>query len=125
MNGGTRLEPDTGERLPAYADRAVFYDRDTAAFQGFRRAVVDALPVRPGEAVLDVGCGTAARAPAPPPEPRPLPPTEPGPEPEPMPHPRAAPGAAPEGCHRGYGTRMPGPPAEAAPVARADRAIRP
>ncbi len=30
----------------------------TAAYQGFRRAIVDALPAGPGEVVLDVGCGT-------------------------------------------------------------------
>jgi demethylmenaquinone methyltransferase/2-methoxy-6-polyprenyl-1,4-benzoquinol methylase len=30
----------------------------TAAFQGYRRTIVDALPVGPGQVVLDVGCGT-------------------------------------------------------------------
>ena len=48
--------PDRG--LPAYQERARFYDRDTGAFQPYRKAVVDALPVGPGDVVLDVGCGT-------------------------------------------------------------------
>ena len=48
--------PDRG--LPAYQERARFYNRDTGAFQPYRRAVVDALPVGPGDVVLDVGCGT-------------------------------------------------------------------
>ena len=46
------------ERQPAYAERARSYDRDTAAFGSYRRAVVEALPLRRGQVVLDVGCGT-------------------------------------------------------------------
>jgi trans-aconitate methyltransferase len=45
-------------RQPAYHEHARSYDRDTAIFQPFRRAVVDALPLRRGQVVLDVGCGT-------------------------------------------------------------------
>ncbi len=45
-------------RLSAYTEHAGSYDRMTAAFQGFRRVIVDALTVGPGEVVLDVGCGT-------------------------------------------------------------------
>ena len=45
-------------RPPAYGERARSYERDTAAFQPYRRAVVEALPLRSGQVVLDVGCGT-------------------------------------------------------------------
>ena len=45
-------------RQPAYGEHARSYDRDTGAFQPYRRAVVEALPLRPGQVVLDVGCGT-------------------------------------------------------------------
>ncbi len=45
-------------RQPAYGARANSYDRDTQAFQSYRRALVEALPLRPGQVVLDVGCGT-------------------------------------------------------------------
>ena len=45
-------------RLPAYGDRARNYDRDTSAFQRYRDDIVAALPLRPGQVVLDVGCGT-------------------------------------------------------------------
>jgi cyclopropane fatty-acyl-phospholipid synthase-like methyltransferase len=34
------------------------YDTLTHAFQFFRRMIVDALPLRPGDVVLAVGCGT-------------------------------------------------------------------
>ena len=43
---------------PVYHERASSYNRDTGIFQPFRRAVVEALPLRHGQAVLDVGCGT-------------------------------------------------------------------
>ena len=45
-------------RQPAYGGHARSYDRRTGAFQGYRRAIVEALPVRPGQVVLDVGSGT-------------------------------------------------------------------
>jgi SAM-dependent methyltransferase len=45
-------------RQPAYGEDARSYDARTAAFQNYRQAVVEALPVGPGPVVLDVGCGT-------------------------------------------------------------------
>jgi SAM-dependent methyltransferase len=45
-------------RQPAYSEHASSYDCMTGAYQGFRRAIVDALPLRPAHVVLDVGCGT-------------------------------------------------------------------
>ncbi len=47
-----------GAWQPAYCEQARSYDRRTGVFQGYRRAVVEALPVRRGQVVLDVGCGT-------------------------------------------------------------------
>ena len=48
----------SASRPPAYGERARSYERDTEAFQPYRRAVVEALPLRSGQVVLDVGCGT-------------------------------------------------------------------
>ena len=45
-------------RMPAYCEHARSYERDTGEFQPYRQAIVEALPVRPGQVVLDVGCGT-------------------------------------------------------------------
>jgi ubiquinone/menaquinone biosynthesis C-methylase UbiE len=45
-------------RQPAYYEHARAYNRDTGGFQPYRRAVVEALPLQPGQVVLDVGCGT-------------------------------------------------------------------
>ena len=45
-------------RQPAYREQARSYDHKTGAFQSYRRAVIEALPVRPGQVVLDVGSGT-------------------------------------------------------------------
>jgi len=45
-------------RRPAYAEQARSYDQRTGAFQSYRRAIIEALPVRRGQVVLDVGSGT-------------------------------------------------------------------
>ena len=45
-------------RQPAYGEDACSYDQRTGAFQSYRRAIVEALPVRRGQVVLDVGSGT-------------------------------------------------------------------
>ena len=42
----------------AYGKQARSYDQRTGAFHSYRRALVEALPVSPGQVVLDVGSGT-------------------------------------------------------------------
>lgn len=42
----------------AYRSEAPGYDQRTEAFRRFREVLVDRLPLRPGDTVLDVGCGT-------------------------------------------------------------------
>jgi SAM-dependent methyltransferase len=45
-------------RQLAYSKHARSYNRSTGALRAYRRAIVDALPLRRGQVVLDVGCGT-------------------------------------------------------------------
>jgi SAM-dependent methyltransferase len=44
--------------LAAYAKRASGYAQDTTFFQYWRDELVRALPLRPGDTVIDVGCGS-------------------------------------------------------------------
>jgi trans-aconitate methyltransferase len=52
--------PPTGRVAcqPAYSEHAGSYNQNTGAFQRYRRAIVEALPLHRGQVVLDVGCGT-------------------------------------------------------------------
>ena len=43
---------------PAYGALAGTYEQRTAAYDEWRRRLVTLLPLRPGDVVLDVGCGT-------------------------------------------------------------------
>jgi demethylmenaquinone methyltransferase/2-methoxy-6-polyprenyl-1,4-benzoquinol methylase len=54
----SRLSAPVRHGQAAYHEHAASYERDTAAFQPYRRAVVEALSLRQGQVVLDVGCGT-------------------------------------------------------------------
>jgi demethylmenaquinone methyltransferase/2-methoxy-6-polyprenyl-1,4-benzoquinol methylase len=49
---------DNSQTLQAYAAGAAGYDERTDRFVVFRRRIVDALDVRRGDVVVDVGCGT-------------------------------------------------------------------
>jgi hypothetical protein len=45
-------------RQPAYGEHARSHNRRMGAFQSYRRAIIEALPVRRGQVVLNVGSGT-------------------------------------------------------------------
>jgi ubiquinone/menaquinone biosynthesis C-methylase UbiE len=50
--------PGTGSVAPAYSNEAPLYDSRTRGFDTYRRRIVGRLPLRQGDVVLDVGCGT-------------------------------------------------------------------
>jgi demethylmenaquinone methyltransferase/2-methoxy-6-polyprenyl-1,4-benzoquinol methylase len=54
----TPASTDDSDTLRAYAAGAASYDQRTDRFMVFRRRVVDALDLRTGDLVVDVGCGT-------------------------------------------------------------------
>jgi len=53
----TGLKSPRAER-PAYAEAATLYDQRTGRNQKWRRQLIDLLPLRPGDVVVDAGCGT-------------------------------------------------------------------
>ena len=54
----TRKAPDRDAALAQYRRRAGVYDLELALFEPIRRRAIAQLAPRPGEVVLDVGCGT-------------------------------------------------------------------
>jgi protein-L-isoaspartate O-methyltransferase len=58
ISASATYRPAQDTRLSAYTKHAGSYEQRTGAFQSYRRTVVEALPVRPGQVVLDVGSGT-------------------------------------------------------------------
>jgi len=44
--------------LPAYGRDATTYDVQTGSFERYRRQIVEELPLRRGDVVIDAGCGT-------------------------------------------------------------------
>jgi ubiquinone/menaquinone biosynthesis C-methylase UbiE len=55
--------PDREAALAQYRRRAPLYDMELVAFEPARRGAVEALALRRGETVLDVGCGTGLSLP--------------------------------------------------------------
>ena len=53
-----RPAPDRQAALAQYRARAAVYDLELALFEPLRRQAVHLLRLRPGDTVLDVGCGT-------------------------------------------------------------------
>lgn len=52
------MTPTASSTLPAYARDATAYDAQTGTFERYRREIVGQLPLRPGDVVIDAGCGT-------------------------------------------------------------------
>jgi demethylmenaquinone methyltransferase/2-methoxy-6-polyprenyl-1,4-benzoquinol methylase len=50
--------PENSAALAQYRRRARYYDQELALFEPLREQAIAALKLRPGETVLDVGCGT-------------------------------------------------------------------
>lgn len=56
--GRLRPGPDRSAALAQYNARAPTYDFELALFEPIRELAIERLRLRPGETVLDVGCGT-------------------------------------------------------------------
>lgn len=54
----TRRAPDRAAALAQYRRRAAVYDAELAVFEPIRSDAIARLKLRPGETVIDVGCGT-------------------------------------------------------------------
>ena len=63
MNPAPSNGPNRAAALAQYRRRAGIYDLELALFEPIRRRAIETLALKPGETVLDVGCGTGLSLP--------------------------------------------------------------